>query len=297
MSNFEFLNNEWPAIYKEAHEAEKLTLTSPKACCIIARSTLEKTVQWLYQNDEDLVFPYDTRLASLIHEQCFIDIIKPSMFKEIDLIRIIGNNAAHGKVISQDQSIASIKNLFRFLSFLGLYYSNKELTPPSFNMALIPDGKQQKETLKSLQELETKLDQLREKEKQEYTIIQQQAAEIELLKVQLLQKQKATTRRRVKREKVKDPSTTIPILIPEAATRKLYIDVLLKEAGWDDLKQDRDLEFEVQGMPKSTNPSGLGYVDYVLWGENGKPLAVVEAKKTMVDARKGDIRLSFMLIV
>ena len=40
-------------------------------------------------------------------------------------------------------------------------------------------------------------------------------------------------------------------------------------------------------MPKSTNPSGIGYVDYVLWGKDGKPLAVVEAKRTMADARKG----------
>ena len=40
-------------------------------------------------------------------------------------------------------------------------------------------------------------------------------------------------------------------------------------------------------MPLSTNPSGIGYVDYVLWGDDGKPLAVVEAKKTMANAKKG----------
>ena len=33
--------------------------------------------------------------------------------------------------------------------------------------------------------------------------------------------------------------------------------------------------------------SGVGYVDYVLWGEDGLPLAVVEAKKTLVDPRVG----------
>ncbi len=31
------------------------------------------------------------------------------------------------------------------------------------------------------------------------------------------------------------------------------------------------------------NESGVGYVDYVLYGENGKPLAVVEAKRTSKD--------------
>ena len=57
MSNFQFLHKEWPAIFREAKEAEQLTLTSPKASAMIARSALEKTVQWLYQNDEELHWP------------------------------------------------------------------------------------------------------------------------------------------------------------------------------------------------------------------------------------------------
>ena len=54
MSNFQFLHKEWPAIFREANEAEQAHLTSPKASAMIARSALEKTVQWLYQNDEEL---------------------------------------------------------------------------------------------------------------------------------------------------------------------------------------------------------------------------------------------------
>ena len=287
MSNFQFLEKEWPAIYKEAQEAEKLTLTSPKASAMIARSALEKTVQWLYQNDEELEWPYDTKLASLIHEQCFREIIKPSMFREVNLIRLNGNAAAHGKSIRHEQSIASIKNLFRFLSFLGIYYSEEEVEIPTFTMGLIPDGNEQKETLKALQELEEQLDQRREKDKEERAKLEAQAAQIELLQKQLEAQQKQTTQRRIQREKVKDPNKTIPVLIPESVTRKLYIDVLLKDAGWENLKEGRELEYEVTGMPKSTNPSGMGYVDYVLWGKDGKPLAVVEAKKTMADARVG----------
>ncbi|MEN8885252.1 MAG: DEAD/DEAH box helicase family protein [Winogradskyella sp.] len=287
MSNFQFLQTTWPAIYKEAAEAEKLTLVSPKASAMIARSALEKAVQWLYQNDTELEWPYDTKLTSLIHEQCFREIIKPSMFREINLVRLNGNAAAHGKVISQDQSLASIKNLFRFLSFIGVYYSEPEITTPVFNLAIIPDGNAHKETLKTLQQLEQQLDYRREKDKEERVKIEAQAAQIALLQNQLAAQQKEATQRRVAREKVKDPNKTIPILIPESVTRKLYIDVLLKEAGWETLTEGRELEYEVTGMPKSTNPSGLGYVDYVLWGKDGKPLAVVEAKKTMADARKG----------
>ena len=191
MSNFQFLQKEWPAIYKEAKEAEQLTLTSPKACAMISRSALEKTVQWLYQNDVELEWPYDRKLSSLIHAQSFREIIKPSsIFREIDLVRLNGNAAAHGKSITQDQSIASIKNLFRFLSFLGVYYSEEDIDVPAFNMQLIPDGNEQKETLKTLQLLEQQLNNRREKDKVERAKLEAQAAQIELLQKQLEAQQK-----------------------------------------------------------------------------------------------------------
>lgn len=47
-----------------------------------------------------------------------------------------------------------------------------------------------------------------------------------------------------------------------------------------------DIEYPVINMPLSTNPSGKGYVDYVLWDDNGKPLAVIEAKSTLHDPMK-----------
>lgn len=287
MTNFQFLQKEWPAIFREAREAEKLTLTSPKASAIICRSALEKGVQWMYDNDYELRFPYDTRLASLIHLREFKDIIPPGMFREVNLIRLNGNNGAHGKSVSQLESIASIKNLFRFLSFLGTYYGVDEIHIPAFNDKILPDGRAQQRTLKELQALEQQLEKSNEAAREERKRITEQAARIEELEQKLAAQQKVVTTRRLEREKVKVPEKTIPVLISEADTRKLYIDVLLKDAGWDNLTQGRELEYEVKGMPKSTNPSGVGYVDYVLWGKDGKPLAVVEAKKTMAEARKG----------
>jgi hypothetical protein len=69
----------------------------------------------------------------------------------------------------------------------------------------------------------------------------------------------------------------------EAETRDYFIDLLLKEAGWPlDKKQDR--EYPVTGMP---NEKGEGFVDYVLWGDDGKPVGLVEAKRTKRDARVG----------
>ena len=84
---------------------------------------------------------------------------------------------------------------------------------------------------------------------------------------------------------------TKPGYLTEAKTRKLYIDAYLKEAGWDVLETEHQaiagkagIEIEVKGMP---NPTGTGFCDYVLYGNDGKPLAVVEAKKTSVNAEVG----------
>ena len=63
--------------------------------------------------------------------------------------------------------------------------------------------------------------------------------------------------------------------------------MLLKEAGWNNLTEGKEVEYEVKGMPISTNPSGIGYVDYVLWGDDGNPLAVIEAKSASKDPKKG----------
>lgn len=79
--------------------------------------------------------------------------------------------------------------------------------------------------------------------------------------------------------------------LSEEMTRKLYIDLYLKEAGWDVLETENQIfpgkagiEIKVDGMP---NAQGFGFCDYVLYGDNGMPLAIVEAKKTSVSPATG----------
>ena len=74
-----------------------------------------------------------------------------------------------------------------------------------------------------------------------------------------------------------------PLDLSEYKTRKLYIDTMLEDAGWTEGK-DWLNEVELPGMP---NKSEVGYADYVLYGDDGRPLAVIEAKRTCVDAVKG----------
>ena len=287
MSNFQFLYTEWPEIYQEAAEAEKLTATSPKACAVFCRSSLEKGVRWLFANDPDLTTPYDTKLSSLMHDPSFRNILKPSMFHEINLIRKTGNNAAHGKGVKQEDALATVKYLFRFLSYLALYYSKTEPNIKPFDESIIPSGKQQEETLRALQKLESALDAKNEKARQDRIELEKKAQEIEDLRRQLEEQRNAVKERKEKREKAVVEEEVIPLLVSEQETRKRYIDQSLKEAGWTNLRDGYELEFEVTGMPLSTNPSGKGYADYVLWGDDGKPLAVIEAKRTMADVRKG----------
>lgn len=286
-TNFHFLQAEWPDIFEEAKEAESLTYASPKAACIVARSALEKTVRWLFQNDESLAFPYDDRLSALMHEPAFQNSLKPSLWREINLIRKIGNNAAHGTKIKQEEALICLKNLFRFEAYLALYYGESEIKAPTFDLALVPESNLQKESAKQLNALDEKLEKENESLRRELQQLREKAVEDEDLRANLAAAQARIRDRKVKREAEIDFEAAIPLLVSEAKTRQLYIDQDLASAGWKDLKQDYHLEYEVKGMPKSTNPSGIGYVDYVLWGDDGLPLAVVEAKKTMKNPKSG----------
>jgi type I restriction enzyme R subunit len=287
MTNFQFLQTDWASIYREAKEAESLVFTSPKACAVICRSALEKTVNWLFDHDPDLERPYRDNLGALIHEQSFKDILKPSMFREIYLLKKFGDNAAHGNSISREESLVAIKNLFRFTAFVAVYYAEEEPSIPAFDESLIPTGEEKKEQLEELKILEQQLKIRNQKAAMERKQLEEQAALIESLQQKLEAQEQEVKERKEAREKVVEIERVVPRIVPESLTRKLYIDQSLKEAGWNNLRDGYELEYEVRGMPVTTNPSGIGYVDYVLWGDDGKPLAVVEAKRTMEDARKG----------
>ena len=287
MSNFNFLQKEFPNLFQEAKNAEKHTFREPRYSALLSRSTLEKAVFWIYDNDPDLELPYDTKLGALLHHQDFKNGLKSTMQQELDVIRLTGNNAAHGKKVNQYQALQSLKNLFRFLSYLSVYYSegNPEILP--FNEKLLEYQEATTEVLKDLKKRAADLEAQLEKSKKEALDLKEKAKANEILGLQVQAHENTLKARKVERQKTQDSDKVIPPLTSEVETRKQLIDLLLKEAGWDDLKEGKDLEFEVEGMPRSTNPSGIGYADYVLWGKDGLPLAVVEAKKTLHDAAKG----------
>ena len=285
MSNFNFIQADFADLYADAAEAEQLTFISPKASAILCRSTLENAINWLYDQDAKLTRPWRADLSTLMHEPAFRALFNQTLFNELNLIRKTGNVAAHGSKVNQQDALACLKYLFRFMRFLAIYYGEKAPEPLAFDESLIPtpnNGQPQKESQPQLQSLATELaaknQAAREAEANQKKLIDENTR---------LKQQLTLTNRKTAREKTVNFASSVPLLVSEAETRRRYIDLSLKECGWENLIEGIDLEFEVTGMPASTNPTGIGYVDYVLWGDDGLPLAVVEAKKTMSDARKG----------
>jgi len=291
MSNFSFINVDFPDLFVDAQEAEQLTFVSPKAAAIFCRSTLENAINWLYENDAKLSRPWRADLSTLMHEHEFRSMFNQTLFGELNLVRKTGNLAAHGQKVSRQDALASLKYLFRFMRHLAIYYGKETPETQVFDESLIPQPetdnqakqKNEKQLKKLLDNLEWKNKQARIAEQQ----LLEQAKENEKLKEQVAQQQAELAARKAKREKAVDIDVAVPLEVSEAETRRRYIDLSLREAGWNELRDGKELEYEVTGMPVSTNRSGIGYVDYVLWGDDDLPLAVVEAKKTMADPRKG----------
>jgi len=291
MSNFAFSRTDFPSLYADALEAEKLTFVSPTAAAILCRSSLENAVNWLYDHDSSLQRPWRADLSTLLHEQSFREQFPTSLFREINLIRKAGNAAAHGSKIKSSDSLASLKYLFRFMQYLNMYYGKTKPQTKTFDESLIPDVNQQDQQQQiSQQQIIDLQAELAAKSKAAIVAeekLREQTQTNATLKAQWEEERAALAALKAERQKAVDIQVAVPLLVSEAETRKRYIDLSLKECGWDNLREGRELEHEVTGMPKSTNPSGLGFVDYVLWGDDGLPLAVVEAKKTMADPRKG----------
>ena len=274
-SNFDFLKEQFPQLFTHATHTESMAYSAPRASCFYARFTLEQAVLWLYDNDAYLQPPYDNNLGALIHEQTFKDNLKPGLFPKVRTIHKVGNQAAHSSSqITTRDSLRIVEDLFHFLYWLCRYYSpnGKNLPVIPFNREHIPHPDAQKDmSREQLAELEAKLSQADEMKQIAEKRQQQTEAELNALKQEIAALKQQN-------EAVADTHD-----YHEADTRRYLLDILLQEAGWN-LNHPDSTEYEVEGMP---NSAGKGYVDYVLWGDDGKPLGLIEAKRTSSIPTKG----------
>ncbi|WP_088891255.1 DEAD/DEAH box helicase family protein [Leptolyngbya ohadii] len=275
--HFEFLKTEWSKVYEAAAKAESLAYPDPRTACFYSRRALELAVEWLFQCDRSLVEPYKKDLSAFLFEPSFKALVGPALHTKLDIIRKNGNYAVHSsRPIRVEDAIATLRELFHFCYWLGRNYGLKPSDKPDSKATFDPNQLPQTSPIppQTISQLQTLADQLAAKDAQLADLAASNAAldaELQKLRQSIAQ---------AKAENSAQPDTHD---YTEAQTRDYFIDLLLKEAGWA-LDQARDREFPVQGMP---NEKGKGFVDYVLWGDNGKPLAVVEAKRTRRDPQVG----------
>ncbi len=277
VTQFAFLRREWSTVFDAADRAEAAVFSDPRTACFYARRALELAVAWVYSYDASLRLPYQDNLSALIHEPTFKAAAGEAVFNKARIINALGNRAVHGsRSIPADDAIASVRELFHVCYWLAHTYARTERPDSAltFDTTLLPRPAA-KATPQSAEQLLLLLATLRERDAQLSVLLADHAALNEEHK-RLQAEATAARKQAATRPDTHDYT--------EAETRDYYIDLLLKEAGWP-LNQTRDREFEVHGMP---NAKSTGYVDYVLWGDDGKPLAIVEAKRTRRDARAGE---------
>ena len=258
MTNFDFLKKEpkFSTFAEAAISAEKIYQIDSEACVINCRRAMEFAVKWMYSVDSDLVMPYQDTLISLMSDKSFRDIVGTDIWRRMDFIRRTANNAAHSsnKKISSEQAELCLENLFVFLDFVAYCYGD-DYEEGQFDQALLD---------------------------QEPVAITSVVPDVDL--EQLITENKALKKElTARREEQQQTYTPKPLDLSEYKTRKIYIDSMLTDAGWIE-GHNWINEVELEGMP---NQSGLGYADYVLYGDDGRPLAVIEAKRTCVDVSKG----------
>lgn len=259
MTNFDFLKKDkrFESFADVAIAAENILHIDVASCVINCRRAMEFAVKWMYSVDSSLAMPYQDELVNLINAEDFRDIIGNDIWRRMDFIRKVGNNAVHGgKKVTEEQAELCLENLFVFLDFVAYCYG-EDYTEGAFDRSLLELTPE--EALSFVPNAEIDLAKLIEENK--------------AMKEEL-------TARRAEQQQTYVPK---PLDLSEYKTRKIYIDTMLTDAGWTEGK-DWLNEVELPGMP---NHSEVGFADYVLYGDDGRPLAIVEAKRTCVDVAKG----------
>ncbi len=271
MSNFEFLKDikEYALFAPAAIEAERVYASAPAMCAVGCRKALELAVKWVYSADTSMQMPYKDNLQSLIHEPSFRFAVDYNTWGKMPFIIKLGNLAVHTeKSVQKSDALLALKGLFEFIEWLdycyGLDYEERK-----FDENLIPTERVVVDTKKI---------------KEQESLLGEKDAEIEALRKKIEQLSEQFT---AEKEQHKEERSFKSEDLSEFKTRKIYIDVDMKQMGWKFTGTDADVqeEYPVEGMAGVVGQ--MGYCDYVLFGKDGSPLAVVEAKRSSKDPNIG----------
>lgn len=260
MTNFDYLKQEpkFNSFSDVAISAEKILKIDMEASVINCRRAMEFAVKWMYSVDKSLEMPYQDNLISLMSTEDFHDLVDDSLWKRLNLIRKIGNRAAHnGRKVTEDEAVLCLQNLFIFMDYVSYCYSDT-YEERQYDLSLLSDSHTEPDIIKS---------------SDDDVDLKALIAENKALKEEL-------TAKRAEQQQTYVPK---PLDLSEYKTRKIYIDSMLLDAGWI---EGKDWMNEV-AIPGMSNKSGVGFADYVLYDDCHRPLAVVEAKGSCVDIANG----------
>jgi len=262
MTNFDFLLSEpqFSTFSDVAVNAEKILTIDAAASVLNCRRAMEFAVKWMYSVDTDLHMPYDATLIILMNSAEFRELIGEDMYRRMDFIRKAGNIAAHGeKKISMEQAELCLENLYYFLDYVAYCYS-KNYAKGRFDADLL--------------ELTTE---------EALSFVTEETIDVESLLAENKALKEELTARRAAGQQTYVPT---PLNLSEFKTRKIYIDTQLTEAGWVENKTWKH-DVPLAGMH---NESGVGFIDYVLYDDMLKPLAIIEVKRSCEDRAAGRLQ-------
>lgn len=268
MANFSFLSDQ--NIYRlfapACLEAEKVFRTSPVLCAIGCRKALELAVKWVYAADKSLTLPYKDNLSALIYEDCFRHAVDTATWKKLNYVVKLGNLGVHtDKTVDSGEAYQALATLFEFVQWLDYSYG-RAYRRRTFEAAQIPNAPVVVDV---------------EKVKRQEALLAQQQSEIERYQAEIKAQAEELSALKNKNQQSR---VFRPMEISEWETRKRYINLDLKLMDWD---FDHFVKEEVEVDNMAGIAGQKGYVDYVLFGRDGVPLAVIEAKRTSKDPNVG----------
>ena len=283
--NFEILRSIWPELAELGGFAEAYAHADPASALVKLRLFAENLTKDIYR-DLRLPKPDQPTFVDLLNNQSFSAITPKVVLDKLHALRIHGNKAAHGEAAKLRETLSGCSRKPTISRAGCLFSTGKGMPRPSllFQPPPTDDGTDSKGQLK------------REKRHVLEKLAAQEAQMDALLRELEAARQAAATA-----EKKAEEIRGFGVIGREAAanvlavrrgdnTRTRLIDSLLASAGWNvgsgpRAARSRSAKRSRSGISRPT--TGLGYADYVLWDDNGNPLAVIEAKKTSVDPERG----------
>lgn len=262
-SNFTLLQEKTPQLYQIATFAEEYVYSDPQSSIAKACLFAERITTILYKAYR-IEVPQASSFADLLQNEKFKKMIPSVILYKLNFIRKIANGIVHGGNAKSAQALQLLQEIYEVSKwFAVIALGVKAQDYPDF---IAPKPKKQIINEEKINAANIKLQETLDK--------------LEKLKLELAAIKTAKESNKIAIDELK---------YSEEQTRKHLIDAMIRAAHWNISTDGRNTdevgqEVEVDNQP---TPTGKGRCDYVLWGKDGSPLAVIEAKKTSENADKG----------